>query len=71
MSKKRMTTKIRKFVVYGKPWFTSTLKDAVEINVLEPDIAVNNHIPLELLAVKWPTLDELFERVVEEAKQAK
>jgi len=28
-----MNTQIRRFVVYGAPWFTTTLEDAVPVNI--------------------------------------
>jgi hypothetical protein len=62
-------TVIKRGVVYGYPWFTSFLRHAVEINVVEPDVAVNNHIPIELLKEKkWQTPEEIFSGVLEEER---
>ena len=61
-----METKIRRWVVYGSPWFTSTMKHAATVSVLEPDIAVNGHIPLELLQNKHLDIKALYKRVFKE-----
>jgi hypothetical protein len=45
-------TEIKRWVVYGYPWFSSTLKHAVTVNVCEPDVAVNCHTPIEFIKTK-------------------
>jgi len=61
-----MKTTVTRWVFYGAPWNFSTHKDAVPINVLEPDIAVNCHIPVELLAQRHLNTEALSKRAQEE-----
>jgi len=62
-------TKVTRWVVYGEPWNFSTHKDAVAIDVSEPDIAVNCHAPIEFLkARRRLSTPETFERFWQAAK---